>query len=147
MEVILRDDVHKLGRAGEVVKVKDGYARNFLMPKGLAYPATAGYKRRLEAERKHRKAQLEMAHEEAEQLAATLGALTLEFTAKSGDGDRLFGSITSADIADQLREKGHPLDKRIIELAEPIKMIGEHRVPVRLHPDIRAELLVKVEKE
>lgn len=147
MEVILRDDVHKLGRAGEVVRVKDGYARNFLMPQGLAYPATEGYKRRLEAERKHRKAQVEMAREEAERLAAVLGDLTLEFTAKSGDGDRLFGSITSADIAERLAEKGHALDKRIIELHEPIKVIGEHRVPVRLHPEVRPEILVRVEKE
>lgn len=146
MEVILRDDVPKLGRSGQVVKVKDGYARNYLMPQGLAYPATEGYKRRLEAERRHRKALIEMAREEADQLAATLSALTLEFSAKTGDGDRLFGSITSADIADRLREQGHTLDKRIIELSEPIKMIGEHRVAIRLHPDVRPEILVRVEK-
>jgi large subunit ribosomal protein L9 len=147
MEVILREAVDKLGRAGEIVKVKDGYARNYLLPRHLAYPATEGAKRRVAAEQKHVRQQLELERADADTMAASLMALTLEFTAKTGDGDRLFGSITSADIAAKLAEHGHVLDKRIIELSEPIKVIGEHRVPVRLRSDVRPEINIVVRKE
>ncbi len=147
MEVILREDVAKLGHAGEIVKVKDGYARNFLIPKSLAYVATPGFKRRHEAEQKARRDKIAFVQGEAEGLAATLSALELQFTAKSGDGDRLFGSITTADIAEKLAAAGHDIDKRHIELSEPIKMIGEVRVPIRLHPNVRPEIKVTVTKE
>lgn len=147
MEVILRNDVDKLGRVGDIVKVKDGFGRNFLIPRGHAFLATPGNKRRIEAENRHRAEQLQMAKDDADRLAATLNALTLNFTAKSGDGDRLFGSITGADIADKLAEAGHAIDKRIISLPEPLKTVGEHKVPIRLHPDVHPEVTVVVEKE
>ncbi len=147
MEIILRENVEKLGLAGELVKVKDGYARNFLLPKHLAYRATDGAKRRVEAEQKRRRQLIEMERSEADKLAAILTSLTLEFTAKTGDGDRLFGSITTTDIAEKLAAHGHTIDKRIIEMRDPIKVLGDHKVPVRLHTDVRPEIQVTVRKE
>lgn len=147
MEVILRETIAKLGHAGEVVDVKDGYARNYLLPRGLAYPATPANKRRVAAETQHRTARLATEQGDAERLAAQLAELELRFTAKAGEGDRLFGSITSADIAEELAARGAPVDKRAIALDEPIKVIGDHTVPVKLHPDVRAEVRVRVEKE
>ena len=147
MEVILRDDVRHLGKAGELVKVRDGYARNFLIPQGLAYLATEGNKKRVteEARRKDRNATRQRT--DAEQLAGTLSEVSVTFTVKAGEGDRLFGSITSADIADKLAELGHKVDKRAVELDEPIKLIGIYKVPVRLHTDVRPEVRVWVVKE
>ncbi len=147
MEVILRDSIPNVGRVGEVVRVKDGYARNYLLPRGLAYPATEAYKRRIASEAKRRIAQLADQQSGAEAVAAELAPLELHFTAKAGEGDRLFGSITSADIAARLHEKGYQIDKRSIEIAEPIKMIGVYQVPIRLHPEVRAEIRVWVVKE
>lgn len=147
MEVILRETIDKVGHAGEIVKVKTGYARNFLLPKGLAYPATAANKRRVEAEAV-RRAQLSAAERgDAEALAERLAGISAEFTVKAGEGDKLFGSITSGDIAEKLRQLGYEIDKRIIELEEPIKMIGIYKVPIRLHPEVKAELRVWVVKE
>ena len=147
MEVILREDVAHLGGVGDVVKVKDGYARNYLIPHGKAYLATDGSKRQVEFERRRRADRLAMKRSDADRLAGKLAAIALSFTAKTGDGNRLFGSITAADIADKLAEKGHSVDKRVIELHDPIKLIGEHRVPIRLHADVRPEILVTVTKE
>jgi len=147
MEVILREDVDKLGRAGEIVKVKPGFARNYLLPNSLAFIASEGAKRRIEAEQRNRVKRLQLERADASEVATQLSALTLSFVAKTGDGDRLFGSITTADIAEKLAEHGHAIDKRIIELAEPIKMIGEYRVPIRLHSDVRPEVAVSVAKE
>jgi large subunit ribosomal protein L9 len=147
MEVILRDDVPNLGRVGEIVKVKDGYARNYLIPQGLAYAATPGNKRRIESEAKHRSIRLAEQKSDAEATAAQLAGVALAFTAKAGEGDKLFGSITSADIAKQLAQKGYTVDKRIIELAEPIRMIGDWSVRIRLHPEVRAEIMVSVTRE
>jgi large subunit ribosomal protein L9 len=147
MEVILREDVAHLGRIGEVVRVKDGYARNYLIPYGKAYPATEGTKRQVEMEHTRRAERLVLQRNEAEAFAAQLADVTLAFTAKTGDGDRLFGSITAADIAEKLAAAGHHVDKRHIELHEPIKLIGEHRVPIRLHAEVRPEILVTVDKE
>ncbi len=147
MEIILREDIAHLGRIGETVQVKDGYARNFLIPYGKAYRATEGNKRQIEMEHARSAERLAMERTEAEQLAARLVTVTLAFTAKTGDGDRLFGSITTSEIADRLAEAGHPVDKRHIELHEPIRMIGEHRVAIRLHADVRPEILVTVTKE
>ncbi len=147
MEVILREDIEHLGRIGQTVRVKDGYARNFLIPYGKAYLATEGNKRQIDMEHARRAERLAMERTEAEELAARLATVTLAFTAKTGDGDRLFGSITTSEIADRLAEVGHPVDKRHIELHEPIKMLGEHRVTIRLHADVRPEILVTVTKE
>jgi large subunit ribosomal protein L9 len=147
MEVILRQAIPKLGRVGEIVVVKDGYARNYLIPQGLAYLASAGNKRRIENEAKHHAVRLASEEADAETLAARLGSVELHFTAKAGEGDKLFGSITSGDIASQLAEMGYQVDKRSIELEEPIKMIGIYKVPIRLHPEVRAEVRVWVVKE
>ena len=147
MEVILREDVAHLGRTGEVVRVKDGYARNYLIPQGKAYHATEGSKRQFEAERAQRSHRVAMERSDAEAVGAQLSAVVLAFTAKTGDGDRLFGSITAADIAEKLAEAGHQVDKRVIDLHDPIKTVGEHRVPIRLHTDVRPEILVSVTKE
>ena len=147
MEVILREDVQSLGKAGELVRVKPGYARNFLLPKGLAYEATEGNKKRIAAEGRARQARHATERTEAEQLASRLGALAIALVAKAGEGDRLFGSITSQDIADAVMAQGIELDKRKIELEHPIKTLGTHTVPVRLHADVQAQLAVTVTAE
>lgn len=147
MEVILREDIADLGKAGEVVRVRDGYGRNYLLPRGLAYAATAGNKRRVEVEAKRRGEMLERRREDAEEFATRLTAADLTFQMQAGEGDKLFGSVTSADIAAKLSELGHAVDKRTIELPEPIKMVGVYKVPIRLHPDVRPEIRVWVVKE
>ncbi len=146
MEVILRQDIAKVGKAGQVIEVKDGYGRNFLIPRGLAYPATESHKRQVAADAKRRTAQAAATRAEAEELAQKLATTDLTFTAKTGEGDRLFGSITSADIAGKLAEMGFVVDKRDVELPEPIKMIGVSKVTIRLHPDVRPEVRVWVVK-
>lgn len=147
MEVILRETIANVGRAGEIVKVKSGYARNYLLPKGLAYPATAANKRRVEAEAVRRAQRSAAELGDAELLAEKLAAVSIEFTVKAGEGDKLFGSITSADVAAKLAEKGYTIDKRAIELDEPIKMIGIYKVPIRLYSEVKAEVRVWVVKE
>ncbi len=144
MEVILRESIEKLGQAGEIVAVKNGYGRNYLIPRGLAYAASAANKKRVAAEARARGQQILALKEEAEAFAAKLTAEDLNFEVKVGEGDKLFGSITSADIALKLAERGVSVDKRDIELAEPIKMIGVYKVPVRLHPEVRPELRIWV---
>lgn len=147
MEVILRQDVSSLGKAGDLVKVKPGYARNYLLPHGLAYEATAGNKQRIAAESKARTTRQAAERQEAEALAAKLNAVSLTLSRKAGEGDRLFGSITSQDLADALAAKGQTVDKRRIELEHPIKTIGQHSVPVRLHADVMAEVRLTVVAE
>ncbi len=144
IELILREDVPSLGRAGQVVRVKPGYARNFLLPRGLAFEATAGNKKRIDAEAKARDARATSERAEAEELARHLGATTLGFTAKAGEDGKLFGSITSSDIAHELAAKGFTIDKRKIELEHPLKHLGFHSVPVRLSHDVQAEIRVNV---
>lgn len=147
MEVILRETIPSVGSAGKTVNVKNGYARNFLIPRGLAYQATRANKRRVEQEAVKRAQHQRAERSDAEVLAAKLEELSIEFTVKTGEGDKLFGSITSADIAKQLADRGYQIDKRSIELDEPIKMIGIYKVPVRLHPEVHAEVRVWVVKE
>jgi large subunit ribosomal protein L9 len=147
MDVILRQDVEKLGRAGEVVTVKDGYARNFLLPRGLAFLANEGNRRRLEAEQRLRTHRADQAVAEARETALRLEAVSVSFTMKAGEGDKLFGSVTAADIADRLAAEGFAVDKRAVELEEPIKSLGVYKVPVRLHPDVKPEVRVWVVKE
>ena len=144
MEVILREDVKSLGKAGALVRVKPGYARNFLLPQGLAYEATEGNKKRLAAESKAREAKAAVGRSEAQAAADRLAGTTITIEAKAGEGDRLFGSITAQDIADQLEKAGHSVDKRKIELEHPIKQLGEHSVPVRLHSEVHASVRVIV---
>jgi large subunit ribosomal protein L9 len=147
MEVILREDIEHLGQAGEIVGVKPGYARNFLIPRGLAYRATAANKQLVESERRRREDRRAATRAGAEQMAERLASLSLTFTARTGEGERLFGSITAADIAEQLKAQGHPVDKRRVELEEPIKMVGIYKVPVRLEGGVMAEVRVWVVKE
>ncbi len=147
MDVILRQDVEKLGLAGEVVTVKDGYARNYLLPRGPAYQATASNRRRLDAEaqQRTRRAAVEVAG--ARDLATRLETVSLSFTMKAGEGDKLFGSVTSADIADRLKAEGFTVDRKAIELHEPIKALGVYKVPVRVHAEVKPEIRVWVVKE
>lgn len=147
MEVILREDVKSLGKAGELVKVKPGYARNFLLPKGLAYEATEGNRKRILAESKARQSKMAEEKTSAEVFAATLAGVSVTLSRKAGEGDRLFGSITAQDIADALAKQGHPVDKRKIELPHPIKSLGAHTVPLRLHHEVQADLQVTVVAE
>jgi large subunit ribosomal protein L9 len=144
IELILREDVPSLGRAGQMVRVKPGYARNFLLPRGLAFEATAGNKKRIDAEAKARDAKATAERTTAEALAARLADVSLEFAAKAGDDGKLFGSITSSDIAHELEAKGFAIDKRKIELEHPIKHLGFHSVPVRLTHDVHAEIKINV---
>ena len=147
MDVILREDIEHLGRAGELVRVKDGYARNFLIPQGLALQATDGNRRRIDAERKRRADRHAADRASAEGLAAKLSDVSLTFTMKAGEGDRLFGSITAADVAGKLQELGYDIDKRRVVLAEPIKLVGIYKVPVRLESGVHAEVRVWVVRE
>ncbi|HEX6091270.1 MAG TPA: 50S ribosomal protein L9 [Gemmatimonadales bacterium] len=147
MEVILRDDVRSLGKAGELVRVKPGYARNYLLPQGLAYEATEGNRKRIAAETKARSARLASEKTSAEAFAQTLGALTLTIPGKAGEEGKLFGSVTAADIAEAIAAQGHEVDRRRIELDQPIRHVGEHTVAVRLHPEVHADVRVTVVAE
>ena len=147
IEVILREDIKTLGRAGEMVRVKPGYARNYLLPQGLAYEATEGNQKRIAAETKVRTARNQAERTEAERFAATLREVTLTLAGKAGEEGKLFGSITSQDIADALARQGYTVDRRKIELDHPIKTTGAHSVAVRLHPEVNAELRVSVVAE
>ncbi|HUF65003.1 MAG TPA: 50S ribosomal protein L9 [Gemmatimonadaceae bacterium] len=147
MEVILRQAIEKLGHTGDIVRVSSGYARNYLLPHGLAYPATPGNRKRLEQER----ARLEAAENERKQAAETLAArleeVSLTFSARVGEEGKLFGSVTGSDIAQQLDAQGFRIEKRQIDLHEPIKALGVYRVPIRLHADVHPEIKVWVIKQ
>ena len=147
MEIILREDVQSLGKAGEVVKVKDGYARNFLLPKGLAYPATEGNKTRIAHEAKRVAEKRAGEKQAAETEAARLADVELTFAMKVGEEDKLYGSVTASDVQRRLEEMGIHVDKRKVELPEPIRALGDFRVGIRIHPDVRPELVVHVVKE
>ncbi len=147
MEIILREDVQHLGKAGEVVKVKDGYARNYLLPKGLAYTATEANKKRIayEADRLAKQRATEKAAAEGE--AGRLAGVQLTFAVKVGEEDKLFGSVTASDIQRKLEELGLHVDKRRIDLPEPIRALGEFRVGIKIHADVRPEVVITVVKE
>jgi large subunit ribosomal protein L9 len=147
MEVILRQAVEKLGHTGDVVRVSPGYARNYLLPRGLAYPATPGNLKRLEQERTRLEAAESERRGAAEGLAARLEEVSLTFSARVGEEGKLFGSVTTADIAQQLESQGFHIEKRQIELHEPIKSLGVYRIPVRLHADVHPEIKVWVIKQ
>jgi large subunit ribosomal protein L9 len=147
MEIILREDVQHLGKAGEVVKVKDGYARNYLLPKGLAYPATEGNKKKVtfEADRLAKQRATEKAAAETE--GGRLAGVQITFAVKVGEEDKLYGSITASDIQRKLEELGIHVDKRKIDLPDPIRELGEFRVGVKIHAEVRPEVQVTVVKE
>jgi large subunit ribosomal protein L9 len=144
MQVILRDRIENLGNAGDVVEVKPGYGRNYLIPKGLAYEATQANVRRMDAERAAQARRDTETLSEARERAKAIEGVSLTFNARAGQEGKLFGSITSADIADKLAEQGVTIDRRMIELEEPIKALGVTSVPVRLHPQVRPEIKVWV---
>ncbi len=147
IELILRQDVPTLGRAGQVVRVKPGYARNFLLPRGLAFEATEGNKKRIAAETRARDIRVTAERADAEAVAARLRGVVLVFTAKAGEDGRLFGSITTADIADQLGARGITVDRRKIDLEHPLKQVGPHVIRIRLPHDVPAEIQVDVNAE
>jgi large subunit ribosomal protein L9 len=147
MEVILREDVDKLGRRGDVVKVAEGYGRNFLLPRGLAMAVTDANKAMIAKERKAHEARLAKEKSEFEALAQRIGALRFVAPRKVGENDVLYGSVTSGDIAEFLKGKGIEIDKRKVQLEEPIKKLGEHEVRIKLHPEVVAQLRLLVSKE
>lgn len=148
IKILLTKDVDTLGKAGEVRRVAQGYARNFLFPRGLAMLPTDGAVRHVEIMKRADNKRNAKATADAQALAEKLGATALSFKAKVGEQGRLYGSITSQDIADQLNEKlGMEIDRRKIELAEPLKQVGEHKVQIQLHGEVKATVNVKIEPE
>jgi large subunit ribosomal protein L9 len=147
MEIILRQAVENLGKPGDVVKVKPGYARNYLLPRGLAYEATPGNLKRIQQERDRLEAAENTRRETAQGLAEKLEQVSLTFSARVGEEGRLFGSVTTTDIAQQLEAQGFHVEKRQIDLHEPIKALGVYRIPVRLHADVKPEIRVWVIKQ
>ena len=147
MEVILRDHVDHVVRRGEIVKVADGYARNYLLPRKLALPATEANRKRVERERKIAEAHEAEERAAAEAIAVRLTALELSIARKVGENEQLYGSVTNADIGDLLKQKGFEIDRRKILLPDPLKTLGETMVPVKLHRDVTAQLRVQVVKE
>jgi len=147
MEIILRADVQHLGKIGEVVKVKDGYARNYLLPQGLAYPATEANKKKITYEGERLSKQQAAEKSAAETEATRLADVHLTFEVKVGEEGKLYGSVTSSDIQRKLAELGIQVDKRKIDLAEPIRELGEYHVGIKIHPDVRPEVRVTVVKE
>jgi large subunit ribosomal protein L9 len=146
MEVILRQAVENLGKPGDVVKVSNGYARNFLLPHGVAFEATPGNLKRIQQERDRLEAAENERREAAQGLATKLEQVQLTFSARVGDEGKLFGSVTSADVAQQLEAQGFHVEKRQIDLHEPIKALGVYRIPIRLHADVKPEIRVWVIK-
>ena len=147
MEVILREHVDNLGERGEIVKVADGYARNYLLPRKLALPATAGNRKHVERERKIVEARESQEKAQAEAMAARLAAVDLTVARRVGDTEQLYGSVTAADIVDLLKERGFDVDRRKLILPEAIKAIGDHDVPLKLHREVTVALKVHVVKE
>jgi large subunit ribosomal protein L9 len=147
MEVILKEDVEKLGHRGDTVKVADGYGRNYLLPKKLAIEATAANKAVIEQMKASAVRKSAKEKEEAAQLVTQLDAISLVFERKVGDHEHLFGSVTSSDIAKQLEDKGFQIDRRKIHLDEPLKQTGEFHVPVKLHREVTAHVKVTVKGE
>ena len=147
MEVILRDHVDHVGKRGEIVKVADGYARNYLLPRKLALPATEANKQWIARERKISEAREAEERSAAEALAERLVALDLTIARKVGDNDQLYGSVPNSDIAELLKEKGFDVDRRKILRPDPLRALGESAVPVKLHRDVTAQLKVTVVKQ
>ena len=147
MEVILREHVENLGKRGEIVKVADGYARNYLLPRKLALPATEGNKKHVERERKIVETREAEEKGHADAIASRLASVDITIARRVGDTDQLYGSVTGGDIADYLKTKGFEIDKRKLILPEPIKAIGDHNVPLKLHREVTVPLVVHVVKE
>lgn len=147
VEIILRKDVADLGRAGEMVNVRAGYARNYLVPQGIGLVATEGNRRRFEEERRQIEQSAERDREQATVLVGELEGKSVTLTRRAGDGGKLFGSVTPSDIAEELEKAGTTVDRRLIRLDDPIKELGEYDVPIRLHADVVHALKVWVVAE
>ncbi len=147
MEVLLRQDVHNVGHRGDLVKVADGFARNFLLPRKLAVAATEGNRKVVEQEKAAAVRREAVERGDAEKLAQMLTGITVTVSRKAGEGDQLFGSVTAIDVADALAAKGYQVDRRKIQLEDPIKQLGEFHVAAKLHKDVTAQVTVQVVKE
>lgn len=147
MEVILRETIDTLGRAGQVVKVADGYARNFLLPRKLAYSVTPGNLKVIEAERNNLLRKEATQKNDAEALKALIEKLELVIRRKTGEHEALYGSVTNADVAEELEKKGYQIEKRKIHMDDHIKALGEFEIPIRLFKDVTAHVKLKVERE
>ena len=145
MKIILTDEVRGLGHRGDMVVVKNGYARNYLLPQGLAFLATEANRRRLEEEKKSYDDKVMKEKAVAEEVGRKMEGLRLTLVKKAGEGDVLYGSVTTSDIADALAEKGIQVDRRRVELEEPIKRLGEHQVHVKLHRDVTVPITIEVQ--
>ena len=148
VKVILKEDMENLGESGEVVDVKPGYARNYLIPQGLAYEASEANVRRLEEEKQRAEERAKRDYLEARRRASQLDGISLTFLARAGEGGKLFGSVTSADIADRLNEQDldFEVDRRWIQLDDPLKELGAYKVGLKLHADVEEEVEVRVER-
>jgi large subunit ribosomal protein L9 len=147
MQIILQEDVDKLGNRGDVVTVKPGYARNFLLPRKIAIEATSGNMKALERIRNSLAKKTATELDAAQKQAELLNGVSVKFTRKTGENDQMFGSVTSADIAEALAAQGFKVDKRQVQLKEPIKIIGESDVTIKVFRDVTAQIKVTVEKE
>ena len=147
MQIILQEDVEKLGNRGQIVEVAEGYARNFLLPRKLGIEASAGNMKRLEKMRAAFAKKEATEKEAAQKLAELLAGVSLELTRRAGENDQLFGSVTSSDVSDALSAKGYNVEKRKIVLADPIKVVGEYEIPVRLHREVTTNIKLAVKKE
>jgi large subunit ribosomal protein L9 len=147
MEIILNQDVDKLGKGGQIIKVKDGFARNFLIPNGLAVPLTPANLKRLEQERQKKAIQLEKVKKEAEQLKDKLASLSLTLPVLTQEGDNLYASISAQDVSHALKEEGIDIDKNSIMLKEPIKSLGIYEIPIKLHHEVEAKIKLWVVKK
>ena len=147
MQVILREDVEKLGARGQVVNVANGYARNYLLPKRLAVAATAANKKLIEQERLAGLRHEAREQADAQDLAKLMTGVTVTLAQKAGEHDQLFGSVTAKDITEALAGQKYAIDRRKIHLEDPIKQLGEYKVPIRLHHDVTVEITVQVVKE
>ncbi len=147
MKIILREDVGSLGKSGEALTVKDDYARNFLIPKGLAFKATPGNLKVVEEQKKARQRRKESEKRNAEELAKRLSTISCTVSVSVGEDEKMFGSVTTSDIAKALEAEGVKIDKKMIELTPPLREIGVFQVPVKLHPEVSIDIKVWVVKE
>jgi large subunit ribosomal protein L9 len=147
MQIILQEDVEKLGHRGQIIEVAEGYARNYLLPHKLALPVSKGNLKQLEQIKKSLAKREATEHEGAQKQAELLATLTVEFARKAGENDQMFGSVTGADISDALAKQGYSVDKRRIQLEQPIKTLGEFQVPAKLHREVTASIKVIVRRE
>jgi len=147
MELILQEDVEKLGHRGQIVEVAEGYARNYLLPRKLALPVSKSNLKQVEQVKRALAKREATEREGAEKQAELLGTLTVELARKAGENDQMFGSVTSADISESLAAQGYSVDKRKIELDQPIKTLGEYQVPAKLHREVTASIKVVVRRQ